>query len=322
MNRFVSGQSNCFTFKNDFMKRVINYSSIEGANTIFTMPLQRNQHFFNRYATYGAPVSHCSLILVCRSVVQLKAHHSELTQSSLEANFCRSVIHFKGNQVDFAPSLLDANFCHSIVHLKLNQIELALRLLQSHICRSLIAVIRLNGNQVEFVLSSLQSQICYSPIRLNGNQVDLTQSSREGLVLPVAIRVRGDKAELFHRALFCRGKENATILANRVYAMIAKPRIYRLPFRQKCVGDEDLAHVADPENPLQLQADDVDGRTEDDDDYTDKKDEVLAKSFAVTRGWLRDIRNCLTRMSEAKPAVTVNLIRCKHVQIGEMLNRH
>ena len=255
----------------------------------------------------------------CHSMIHFKGNQTDLTPSLLDANFCHSIVHLKGNQTDLTPSLLDANFCHSIVHLKGNQTDLTPSLLDANFCHS---IVHLKGNQVDLALLLLQGHICRSLIRLRANKVDLTQSSLEALLRLSAIRLRGNKVELFDTALFCRGKENTTILSSRAHAMIAKPRIYRLPFRQKCVGDVDLPHVADPENPLQLQADDVDSRTEDDNDNTDKKDEVLAESFAVIRGWLTDIWNCLTRRSEAKPEVTVNLFRCKHVQIGEILNRH
>ena len=111
-------------------------------------------------------------------------------------------------------------------------------------------------------------------------------------------------------------KEKATILSKIVHATTVKAKLWwRPPFRPKW-----RAH--DLDIPLQRRVDAVDGLTDDDDDNTDEEYEDLAERFSVVKNLMREVHDRLTRMSEIKPAVTVSLINCQHVVIGEMLNRH
>lgn len=111
-------------------------------------------------------------------------------------------------------------------------------------------------------------------------------------------------------------KEQATILSKIVHATTVKAKLWwRPPFRQKW-----RAH--DLDIPLQLRVGAVDGLTDDDDDNTDEEYEDTPERFSVVKNLMREVHDRLTRMPEIKTAVTVSLINCQHVVIGEMLNRH
>lgn len=112
-------------------------------------------------------------------------------------------------------------------------------------------------------------------------------------------------------------KEQATILSKIVHATTVKAKLWwRPPFRQKW-----RAH--DLDIPLQRRVDAVDGLTDDDDDddNTDEEYEDMTERLSVVKNLMREVHR-LARVSEIEPAVTVSLINCQHVVIGEMLNRH
>ena len=110
-------------------------------------------------------------------------------------------------------------------------------------------------------------------------------------------------------------KEQATILSKIVHATTVKAKLWwRPPFRQKW-----RAH--DLDIPLQRRVDAVDSLTDDDDDNTDEEYEDMTERLSVVKNLMREFHR-LARMSEIEPAVTVSLINCQHVVIGEMLNRH